>query len=236
MEKVIKYLLPFLEEQGATVNGSAFTCRDSEFEITYDSDKQICRLIKKAENGEQKEISTYLLTDAENEKDCECVAIDFADTLRQEFGLKKSFNRTVELPVAEKGDTANMTALLQKLLAIFPERKDTYKAHIEKYGKLLPVSFFADYMIPSVKNLMATGTKKQITKFFDGMVGLYTDADTDTMSYIVTLISAAVYGDEEKIAAVKEYTSECAHLNTSVLNFIICIKKDKKLRNALKIN
>ena len=233
-EKLIEKLLPFLTEQGFEQKDDAFVGEKGEVKVVYNNEKKIYELYLKV-NEEEKLVSAYLFDESQTEKDIESVAIDFAETLRKQFGVKRerSAAQSVALPDELGGNRVGVGGLTQKLLAIFPQYKEIYKEHVAKYGKLLITDFCHEYFIPSVKELVRSGNKRQIKKFYDAMTDMFIAADKETVPYIVAILSAAVYDDKDLLEALKVQTEECPSLYTQVLNFTNEMKHNKKLRNVL---
>lgn len=233
-EKLIEKLSVFLNTQGFSVTEEGFEKEDKKVKVVYNESKKLYELYL-TEDGAEKQISAYLFDETQTEKDIEAVAIDFIDTLSKAFGIKKERGKaeTVALPDELGGDKVGVGGLTQKLLAIFPQYKETYKAHVAQYGKLLMTDFCHEYFIPSVKELVRSGNKRQIKKFYDAMTDMFIAADKDTVPYIVAILSAALYGEKELLENFKELTSECPSLYTQVLNFSNEMKRSKKLRNVL---
>lgn len=234
-DKLIEKMLPFMTEQGFEAKDGGFAGNEKEVKVVYNQAKKMYELYFK--NGEEAEklVSAYLFDETQTEKDIESVAIDFIDTLKSNLGVKKQrvAVNNVELPDELGGEKVGVGGLTQKLLAIFPQYKETYKEHVAKYGKLLMTEFCHEYFIPSVKELVRSGNKRQIKKFYDAMRDMFIAADSETVPYIVGILSAAVYGDEELLAAFKEITTDCPSLYAQVINFSANMKRNKKLRSVL---
>ncbi|MBR2043637.1 MAG: hypothetical protein IJ946_04790 [Clostridia bacterium] len=234
-ESLIKYLSPYFDELGITENGDgSFTGKNSTFRVTYNQATKCYNLILidgEAENV----IGAYLFDETQTEKDTESVAMDFADTLRKKLGVAKKRNaQAIELPSDEGGENVSLSGLTQKLLAFFPQHKETYKLHCSEYGRFLTVDFYKEYLIPSVKALLASGNKKQIKKFYDAMTDIYVHGDNETMPFTVAVVSAAVYDNPELKGNATEATkADCATFAQNISNFCDKIKSSKKLRNAL---
>lgn len=233
-EKLIEKLLPFLTQQGFEQAEDVFVKEDKKVRIVYNNQKKLYELYLTQEESE-KLLSAYLFDESQNEKDIESVAIDFTDTLQKAFGIKteRSKVENVQLPDELGGNKVGVGGLTQKLLAIFPQHKESYKAHVAKYGKLLMADFCHEYFIPSVKELVRSANKRQIKKFYDAMTDMFIAADAETVPFIVAILSAAVYEDKALLETFKEITAECPSLYTQVLNFGNEIKHSKKLRSVL---
>lgn len=234
-DSLIKYLEPFFTEQEITANqDGTFTGKGKTFRICY-NEKTKCYDLAFSDGEEFKTVSSYLFDETQNEKDVESVAIDFADTLRKKLGIaNKRSAQAIELPSDEGGETVSLSGLTQKLLAIFPQHKETYKVHCSDNGRFLAVEFYRENLIPSVKALLSSGNKKQIKKFYDAMREIFIKGDNETVPFTVAVISAAVYdNDELKSAALEANKEECATFSKNIDNFCARLKSNKKLRTTL---
>lgn len=234
-DSLIKYLEPFFAEQEIAANeDGTFSGKDKTFRISYDQNSK-CYQLAVADGDDFKVLSSYLFDETQSEKDIESVAIDFADTLRKNMGLaKKRAASAVELPSDEGGENVSLSGLTQKLLAFFPQHKETYKEHCSENGRFLATQFYRENIIPSVKALLSSGNKKQIKKFYDAMREIFIKGDNETVPFTVAVISAAVYDNEElKEAAVTYNNEECRTLSNNIIHFCNRLKTDKKLRKTL---
>lgn len=234
-EELIKFMTPFFDEQGLTADENGiYTGKGKKVKINYSESKKVYELlVADEESDEYKTASAYLFDETQNKNDIEAVAIDFIDTLHKQLGVKKVASRTgIELPSDLGGDRVGLGGLTQKLLAIFPQYKETYKQHVADYGKFLAVNFFHENFIPSVKQLLESGNKKQIKKFYDAMCDIYIDADADTVPFVVGVVAAAVYDNTALLETVKDYTEECPTYAVAVRNFAENMKHNKKLKNC----
>ena len=242
---VIAEMKPFFDSQGFVKSGDVFKNEQYEVKIWYDEEIKCFKLglaqIEGDVTGELAVLENWLFDETQTEKDAVAVGVEFTDTLRSKLGIKKTAARggaaDISLPLTEKGESVNILTLTQKLLAIFPEKKETYKESVAKYGKYLYVDFIAGEFVPEIKELLASekSNKKQIKKLFDMLSETYVDGDKTTADMIVALISAAIFGDENLTAAATPYFSENQHLKTCVNELTTELKINRKLRAALKI-
>lgn len=234
-DSLIKYLEPFFTEQEIIANeDGTFSGKDKTFRISYDQNSK-CYQLAVADGDDFKILSSYLFDETQSEKDIESVAIDFADTLRKNMGVaKKRVASAVELPSDEGGENVSLSGLTQRLLAFFPQHKETYKEHCSENGRFLATQFYRENLIPSVKALLTSGNKKQIKKFYDAMREIFIKGDNETVPFTVVVIAAAVYDNEElKETAVTYNNEECRTLSNNIIHLCNRLKTDKKLRKAL---
>ena len=237
-DAVINEMQPLLDGQKFVLDGDVFKNEQKAVKIEYNENaKQFVLLIADVNDGEILEYSacsSWLFDENQNERDAAAVGVDFADTLRGQLGVKKERTAAnVDLPVADKNDTATISALTQKLLATFPQFKEAYKANVQKYNKFLYLQFFAENFVPAIKQLMETGTKKQNKKLFDMLSEMYNTGNGETTDAVVAIICAAIYNDEKKAQVLAEHTAENKHLTAAVREFSKILQKNKKLQAAL---
>ena len=238
-ENVIKELEPLFDENGITEKDGVFVSENKAISVNYNEQRQMYTLsvadITDGNIGEYKEINSWLFDDSQNAKDAASVGIDFANSLRKEFGIKHTrlANANVELPTAVRGDVMNISGFAKKMLDIFPALKDEYKNHIAVYGNFLYLNFFGEFLVPRLVRLFEEGTKKQIKKFYDVAEDAYVKGDKDTVNTLICVLAAAAYKNEKVTNEIKEMLSQNSHFLNSFENFVPAFSKNKKLLSAL---
>lgn len=238
-ENVIKELEPLFVENGITEKDGVFVSENKAISVIYNEQRQMYTLsvadITDGNIGEYKEINSWLFDDSQNAKDAASVGIDFANSLRKEFGIKHTrlANANVELPTAVRGDVMNISGFAKKMLDIFPALKDEYKNHIAVYGNFLYLNFFGEFLVPRLVRLFEEGTKKQIKKFYDVAEDAYVKGDKDTVNTLICVLAAAAYKNEKVTNEIKEMLSQNSHFLNSFENFVPAFSKNKKLVSAL---
>ncbi len=240
LENVINELKPFFEENSIKQKDDIFVSDTKAISIKYIDERQMFTLstadIENGSIGDYKEINAWLFDDSQTVKDASSVGIDFANSLRSEFGIKRTrqSNINIDLPTAAKGDSMNISAFAKKMLDIFPALKDEYKNHIAVYGNFLYLNFFGEHLVPRLTRLFEEGTKKQIKKFYDVAGDVYVKGDKDTVNTLVAVLTAAAYKNDKVNDSIKEMLSDNSHFLSSFENFKPFFAKNKKLINALK--
>ncbi len=234
-DSLIKFLSPFFAENEIKANeDGTFGVNDKTIKINYNEQVKCYELLFAEENEDLKTVSSYLFDETQSEKDIESVAIDFTDTLRKKLSIaKKREASAVALPTAQNGDNIDLSGLTQKLLAIFPNNKETYKAHVAANGRFLATAFYKDHLIPDIKTLLESGNKKQIKKFCDAMVDIFVHADQEAATFTVAAVAAAAYQNNDSNAVLKELTEDCSTYYSNILYFENKLKSSKKTRNTL---
>ena len=238
-ENVIKELTPFFEENAIKAQDDIFVGENKAISVKYDEQRQMYTLsvaeITEGNIGEFNEINAWLFDDSQNAKDASSVGIDFANSLRKEFGIKHTriANTNIELPTAVKGDVINISGFSKKMLDIFPALKEEYKNHISVYGNFLYLNFFGEHLVPRLVRLFEEGTKKQIKKFYDVAEDTYVKGDKDTVNTLIAVLTAAAYKNEKVTSNIKEMLSDNSHFLSSFEYFVPFFAKNKKLLSAL---
>ena len=239
-DNVIAEMKPFLNENGFVAVENGFENATRKISVNYIEEKQSYVLMSAVKNEEgnfeeMSQISAWLFDDSQNEKDAVSVGMDFVSTLRKELGIKhqRNTNASVELPTATKSGSMTITGFTKKMLDVFPVLKEDYKVYVAKYGNFLYVNFFGEYLVPQVKALFATGSKKQYKKLFDVFNVSYVKGDKDTVNITVAILAAAAYKDTKTDALIKEILSDNKHFLQSYENFLLELPKSKKLFKAL---
>ncbi len=239
-DSVLSEMNELIKEIGLKVDGNILSNDEKSVKIEYSENRQMYTLsvadVNEGKIGEYKEINAWLFDDTQTKKDAECVGMDFADSLRKEFGIKAQMSRTnaiIDLPTAAKGDEPNINALTKKMLDIFPALKDEYKAHISHYGNFLYLSFFGEHLVPRLIRLFEEGSPKQIKKFYNTISDFYINGDAATINTIIALLAAAAYKNEAVAEQIKAMLNEDRHFLTSFVNFRPFFAKNKKLLSTL---
>ncbi len=239
---IIAEMQVLLDGQKFVKDGENFKNDSKAVKVFYDDERKTFNLaiadINEGEAGEFTTVNSWLFEEDQGPKDATSVGIDFADTLRSEMGIKKNSRSAADniaLPTAEKGDSVSLTTLTQKLLAVYPQYKDVYKAEVAKYGKFLYIDFYTRYFIPEIKNLLANpeANRKQLKKVFDMLDEIYVQGDSAATDTVVMVVSAAVYGNDKAIEAAIAQMGENTHMIVSVKEMLAQIKSNKKLSAAL---
>lgn len=231
---------PFFEENGFSEKDGTFENETRAFRVEYDEPRQMYLLMgaEKADGviGEFSELSAWLFDDTQNAKDAGSVGIDFTNTMRDRTGLKpKSVARgKIDLPTAEKGTAMTASGFTKKVLDVFPQYKDAYKAHIEKYGNFLYLNFFSETLVPQIRDILTANEKKQVKKLFELLEAGYTQGDRETVNAVVASVAAAVYDDPALQANAEVMLENDKHFRGCVTAFIPVLAHNNKVRTALK--
>lgn len=240
-DKVIGEMKDFFEENNFRAEDKVFKNDHVSVKIEYDEKAQTYNLlvaeIEEEKIGEYSVASVYLFDDSQLERDAAAVGIDFVDTLKKKLGIKskrKTSSADIELPTTTKGSAVTINTLTSKLLAIYPNLKDTYKSEVEAKGKYLYLDFMMTYFAPQIRDTLENGAKKNIKKIIDMLTEMFIKGDSATSTAVVALLTSAIGKNEKRFLAAAEYMAECSSLISSVNNQISLLGKNKKFTEALK--
>jgi hypothetical protein len=240
LDVIISEMQGFFEQNGFAESEGLFKNDKKALKIEYDEDKQIYNLlaadVSEGTVGEFAVISSYLFDDSQTKNDAVSVGIDFVDSARKALGVKNSGRRTsggAELPTANS-NTVNVGTLTAKLLANYPELKETYKYEVEKKGKFLYLDFYTTYFVPRVRDTLDGGNKKATKKLIDMLCEIFTEGDRASVNLVIALLAAAIGTNGDRFKAATDKMEDCPHLVSSVNNEISVLVKNKKLQKALK--
>ncbi len=240
-DEVIKELTPFIEEQGFKEADGVFSTESFAFKVEYNEDRQMYLLntatITDGTVGDFNEASAWLFDDSQNARDAVAVGIDFTETLRSALGVKLA--RTahnaagVDLPTVTKGSALNVSGFTKRVLDVFPQYKDAYKEHIALYGNFLYMDFFADTLVPQIREILEANNKKQVKKLFELLEHGYTKGDRETVDIVCAVIAAAICESAELKASADTMLENNTHFRDSVRNLTPIVAKKGKIYSAL---
>lgn len=240
-DNVIAEMQGFIDENCFKAVDGGFANEKKAFTVKYNEEKQLYVLsvadVEDGKAGEYSDINSWLFDDSQNAKDAIAVGIDFVSSLRKELGIKSARRlanlNSIDMPTASKGDVIDISGFTKKILDVFPTLKDLYKEHVSVYGNFLYINFFGQHLIPILKEIFETGSKKQIKKFYDVLENAYIKGNKETVNISVAILCAAAYNNENATLAVREMLSENTHFLASFDNFQSAFSKNKKLVAAL---
>ena len=236
---VIAEMQAFLDENGFKANDGVFTNENKSVKVEYDEGAALYKLfvadITEGVATEYALVSSYLFDDKSDKTDAVAVGIDFVDTLKKNLGIKSvRAKSTTELPTASSAGKVNTDTLTAKLLANYPDIKDTYKAYVDEKGKYLPLDFGVTYFVPEIRKTLDQNNKKQVKKLLDMFADIFVTGDRASVNLTIALLSAAVGKSGERFKAMSDRLEDCPLLISAVNLEIAELAKNKKLQKALK--
>jgi hypothetical protein len=242
INKVLEEINPLFAEQGFKETDGVFKNEKKAVKIEYNEDRQSYLLFaadidEEGKQDEFAELTAWLFDDSQNENDAVSVGMDFAETLRKNMGIKvkRAATASVELPTATKGGAMKIAGFTKKVLDIYPQYKDEYKAHIAKYGNFLYLNFFAKTLVPQIKECMKENNKKSVKKLYDLLENGYIHGDKDTINAIVVSLSAAAYNDADTKNAIDNMLKDNTHFLNSFDYFVSVLPSNKKLKKVFEL-
>lgn len=237
---VLNEMQPFFDEQGfKAFDDGVFKSETRVVKVEYNEERQMFVLSKADINedgeGELSEANAWLFDDGQNAKDAQAVGIDFTETLRKDLGIRhtRSANVAVELPASSKDGVMSIAGFTKKVLDIYPQFKDEYKAHVGKYGNFLYLDFFGYTLVPQIKTTLKENNKKSVKKLYELLENAYLIGDRETVNTVVAVVAAAACESEEIKSAAIAMLEGDSHLQKGVIELIPVIDKNKKLRASL---
>lgn len=177
-------------------------------------------------------LASYLMIlDEYDLKDAKSVTNEIAENLTEAYSPKKIAKRqqTVKAQATVSRSAVKNGALLYdpatlaiRLAALYPEIKDEYKNHLEKYDEFLCENFFTTVVNPLVFATIRTNNPQQMKKLFNILNEIYEDGSNEVQDVIiVTMLSSYDY-QGDMLQNVLKYVSD-----TIVEPFIAVNKKVK---------
>ena len=243
IDAVLAEIRPTLENNGFTENDGIFTGDTRAFCVEYNEEKQVFCLntatVTDGTAGEYTLAGSYLFDETQTASDATAVGMDFNDTIASLLGInsrKLRAAQSVALPQKSEGDTADIGALCNKLLAIFPAYKDVYKERVAEDGEFLYVQFLLDTIAPEIRGLLEGGNGKKLKKIYDALNDLFVKGDhTVEDTIIVVVLGGAIKGDPELTEKMLTGLADFPYLKKPVYNISLRTKKDKMLREIYGI-
>lgn len=237
---VIDEMKPFLEENGFKAQDDIFANDAKAIKVEYDAEKALYKLfiadVTDGNTGEYALCSSYLFDENSNKGDAVCVGIDFVGEAKKSLGIKtlRVKNTNTELPSANASGKVNVDVLTAKLLANYPELKDTYKEYVSEKGKYLYLDFGMTYFAPEIRKTLDENNKKTVKKLLDMLSEIFTSGDRASVNLVIALLASAVGKNADRFKAMADRLEGCPLLTEAVNQEIAVLSKNRKLQKALK--
>lgn len=238
---IIAEMQSFFDENGFKAEKDIFLSETKAIKIEYDEAKKLYNLfvadVSDGNVGEFSVASSYLFDENHTKNDAVCVGIDFTDSARKALGVKtvRKTRGETELPSAASSSGAVTVAVLTaKLLATYPELKETYKEETALKGKFLYLDFYTTYFVPAIRKTLDSKAKKNVKKLIDLLCEVFVSGDKAVSTLTVAVLAAAIGKDADRFKTATERMEDCPHLITAVNNEIAVLARDKKFQKAMK--
>lgn len=163
-------------------------------------------------------IASYLLVLDEYElRDVKSVINEISENLTEAFSPKQIAKRqqnikaqaTVSRAQAKSGSVLYDPATLAiRLAVLYPELKDEYKAHLEKYDEFLCEQFFIKYVNPRVFETIKENNPQKMKKLFGIINEIYEDGTNEVQDVIVVTMLASYDYQGNMWQTVLDYLSD----------------------------
>ena len=235
---VLGEMKTFLDENGFKDKNGVFVSDSKALKIEYDGEKSLYKLfiadVVEGETGEYALISSYLFDQNSVKGDAVAVGIDFLEESKKALGIKATRAKiTAELPSANSAGKVNTDVLTAKLLANYPDLKETYKEYIAEKGKFLYLDFGVTYFVPEIRKTLDDNNKKTVKKLTDMLSDVFTTGDRESVNLVIALLSAAIGKSEARFKAAADRLEGCPLLVTAINQEIAVLAKNRKLQKAL---
>lgn len=229
---------PVLEDKNfkkQTANGIEFYSNgERAISIIFDEKKDLF-ILRQAEVKEDSDIVwlelAHWLFDSESESDARSIGRDFNDTIKSALGVKAKGRSTADVAIPSKevsGDHMKMDAFVGKFLVVYPQFKDAYKENVTNNGEFLYDDFFNKTAVPTLKEVLKAGNKKQCEKIIGLLNDSYLNGDTAVVTTVTYTILAGTFIDEPHLWEVAEnYMDKSQYLKTSGKAMLDLLKNDK---------
>lgn len=223
--------IPTYTEKGAT---PVFT-RDTSHFLAYSGDKGKIRILfndnkirlltgdKDASSEDDSDytlIASYLMIlDEYDNKDIKSVVNEIIDNINEAFTPKQIAKRqqnvkaqaTVSRAAVKNGSVFYDPATLAiRLATLYPELKDLYKEHLEKYDEFLCEDFFINNVNPRVFETLKENNPQKLKKMFSIINEIYADGTNEVQDVIIVTMLASYDFDGNMHQTVLDNLSDSA--------------------------
>lgn len=238
--KAITDQLSVIAEKYAFVpdeTGTVYSNDSFSYKLGYDEARSLLTLeIASASEdgtfGEYTLASSWLFEDPQNTEDASSAGLDFLDTLKGKLGIRgvrTNSSGEIVLPKTDSSGPKNAEALCAKMLALFPQYKDTYKEHVSTYGQFLPITFFRQTLLLKAIETLDSGNKKAIKKLLDFLSQQYVEGDRNVQNIIATVIlGGMVRSNRKRYDALMDHLADYQYLKPVLFNMAPLLEKGKK--------
>ena len=241
LNAIITEVQPIFDEKQFENKGEYYANGDYAVKFEHDTANKVLKLfVAPMVDGKPEEfqnLSTYLFEDETYLKDATCAGLDFADTIRTKCGYKRNTRQitgTIAVPKG-KSEGNNIDTYTGKILAVYPEHKQDYQAHMAKYGKFLYVDFYATIIAPTVKKVFESGAKKQISKIVEVLDEMYCKGDKICGDIAVGIVLCGAADFNPQMAEnIKTALQDHKYLKNAFSSYFDLSLKSPKVKEMLK--
>lgn len=207
--------------------------RDSASFVAYEGSKGKLRILfsenkirllsgekdaKSEDDSDYSLLASYLMLLEEYDlKDVKSVANEIAENLTEAFTPKQIAKRqqnikaqaTVSRSAVKSGSLLYDSATLAiRLAALYPEIKDAYKNHLERYDEFLCENFFMTVVNPLVYATIRENNPQKMKKLFNIINEIYEDGSNEVQDVIIVTMLASYDYQGDMLQNVLKYVSD----------------------------
>ncbi len=239
-------LKTFLDKQGFSLTEEGIFVSDTKkIKAEYnDATSQFSLFVAEIGEGDIEsdfdELSSWYFDEKNHgPNDIKVIAEDFVSIISANLGIvTKSSVKSGDIAMPTKaitGQTPGIDAFTNKFLSSFPQYKETYKAHVAKYGKFLPVEFYKTYGVEKCREIIDSKNKKAISKHLTMLGDMYVEGDNTVGNIVCAVIIAGTFkGNVAEFDAIaEEYLKDNIHLKQAGRAIIKEYSRNSKFRAVL---
>lgn len=227
-----------IREEGVNVIAD-FTRNDVT--IRLDSYDNILDILVSNGDGNFTKTSTNLMELSEtDEKSIKSLCNEIIDTVSENYGTKspvkrESAKKTVSRADVRAGMSYDGNTLAAKIVLVYPELKEEYKANSDKYGPFLSEEFFVEHANEKILATVKSGDAQTRKKLFKILTEMYQNGSSETQDLICVTILGEMMNDKDMLAVCREYIDDDDFYETlETVNEILASRAGKRLREKLK--
>lgn len=183
------------------------------YSVIYYKDKKhmvmrSCDMVDGSPDNEWKTMATWMFDPAtDTEKEAESIGNDFADNVSAPTFKQVPRQKKKKKKDSDDGN-GDPVFFSKRLVAVFPELRDEIKEEQDSYEEFRAVTFTKNSIVPKVKELLETGSDREIDKLAEILSGQYAYGDIDTRPLITIVILNSITDPDQKEAIRREMSDD----------------------------
>lgn len=227
-----------IKEEGVNIS-ALFSKGDTAIKLDcYDN---VLDVLEKSGDGDFQKTSTLLLELRDtDDRAIKSICNEINDTITEDFGTKavarkpRQAQKTVSRADVRAGMSYDANTLASKIVLVYPELKDEYKANSDKYGPFLSEDFFMNHANEKILATIKSGDAQTQKKLFKILQDMFQNGSSETQNLICVTILGEMMNDSEMLAVCRKYIDDDDFYETVVaVNKLLASSKGKRLRKKL---
>lgn len=187
----------------------------------------------------RKESNLFDLETAED-RDVKSICNEVMDVIETSYGKKakkqaKKAPATVSKSAVRGGMSYDANTLASKIVGMYPELKEEYKANYERYGEFLAEDFFVNHGNEKIMETIRSGDRQRMKKLFRILGECYENGSTAVQDVIIVTILGELNNDSELIErCCAEITDEDFKDTLIAVNKFLASSAGKRMRKKLE--